>query len=89
MAHIRILGIDTLHATCDCCGKTRLKRTVVVGCGRKRSYLGTVCASRIFGKTITGNRYNAVARLAKAVNEMQLTVDDYEEMLAECKTSDD
>lgn len=52
----RFLGTTNDRDTCDCCGRTGLKRTVVLGVldadgtVTAERYLGTVCAARAFGQ---------------------------------------
>lgn len=42
----RVLGIDDSVNTCDCCGKTHLKYTVVVSEGETVKHYGSVCATK-------------------------------------------
>ena len=46
-----ILGIDDSVNTCDCCGKTHLKYTVVVSEGETVKHYGSVCATKHTGLT--------------------------------------
>lgn len=46
-----ILGIDDAVNTCDCCGKTNLKSTVIVDVDGEILHYGSVCATRHTGKT--------------------------------------
>lgn len=41
----RILGLCDTVTTCECCGRTGLKSTVVIGDEMGESYYGSVCAS--------------------------------------------
>lgn len=45
---MHILGISDEVTTCECCGKSGLKRTVVISCGDGMKFYGTSCASRSF-----------------------------------------
>jgi len=46
----QILGISDEVETCERCGKTNLKRTVVLTDGEGETYVGTECASRLMGR---------------------------------------
>ena len=48
---IKILGIDDSVNTCDCCGKTGLKSTVLVESFGKVYHYGSVCATKHTGLT--------------------------------------
>ena len=68
---IRILGIDDSVNTCDCCGKTNLKHTVIVDDGEIRHY-GSVCATKHTGlapahiqQEVKAERYGRVAAARK------------------------
>ena len=45
----KILGTDDAVNTCDCCGKTNLKATVVVEVNGEILHYGSVCATRHTG----------------------------------------
>ena len=49
----KIIGVTDERNECDCCGRTHLKRTVVVSVtaddGSRVDYYGTNCAARIAG----------------------------------------
>lgn len=45
----RILGLCDSVTTCECCGRTNLKSTVVIGDEFGESFYGSVCASRYLG----------------------------------------
>lgn len=42
----RIIGITDTVGTCDCCGRTDLKRTVILDRDGATVYFGTQCAAR-------------------------------------------
>lgn len=42
----KILGTDDAYNTCDCCGKTNLKSTVIVDMNGEILHYGSVCATR-------------------------------------------
>lgn len=50
MAHT-ILGTDDSINTCDCCGKSGLKHTVIVSVDGEVMHYGSTCATRHTGKT--------------------------------------
>lgn len=45
---MNILGISDEVTTCECCGKSGMKRTVVISCGDGMKFYGTSCASKAF-----------------------------------------
>jgi len=51
------LGITDEVTTCECCGKSNLKRTVALDNGGGVVYYGTSCAARALG--MKGKRYTA------------------------------
>ena len=61
---------------CDCCGKTRLKRTVhLFNEDIGDIYLGVTCAGNWFGLNMSGNPYKAANKLGrhlKTVHDEQL-----------------
>lgn len=59
-----ILGIDDSINTCDCCGKSKLKSTVIVEVNSEIFHYGSTCASRN-----TGLDVKAGLKLAKLQNE--------------------
>lgn len=42
----KVIGISDEVTTCECCGRTNLKRTVVISDGDGEVYYGTECAAR-------------------------------------------
>lgn len=46
MMKYRYLGITDERDACDCCGRTNLKRTVVLDIDGEVVYFGTTCAAR-------------------------------------------
>jgi hypothetical protein len=65
---LKVLGITDEKTECECCGRTDLKRTVVVGTGEGDvRYLGTECASKVLGWDATRvNREFTSAKRAAA-----------------------
>lgn len=47
---IKIIGTTDTVGTCDCCGRTDLKKTVVLDRDGSRSFFGTACAARAMGR---------------------------------------
>ncbi len=47
---MKLLGVTDERTTCDCCGKTHLKRTVALGTETGIVYYGVNCAARALGK---------------------------------------
>ena len=60
---IRILGVSDEVPTCDCCGKTNLKKTIVIEIDGDVQYWGTECAKQVY-RFVNGTRS---AILAEAV----------------------
>lgn len=50
----RILGISDEVTTCECCGRTNLKNTVVIGTEEGEAYYGCSCAAKFLGRTSKG-----------------------------------
>ena len=48
MKAVKMLGINDEVTTCECCGKTNLKKTVVLSIDGAQVHYGTQCASRAF-----------------------------------------
>lgn len=64
----RFLGISDEVTTCDCCGKTNLKRTVAISFNDGSPvFYGTDCAARTLGRkaSIVKDEMNAVAYAQK------------------------
>ena len=61
MAHI-ILGTDDSVTTCDCCGKSNLKSTIIVSVDGEVMHYGSTCATRH-----TGMRHPEIARALQTV----------------------
>lgn len=58
--------------TCDCCGKSNLKRTIQLDLpGGGALYLGVICAGRWFKLNMTGNPWYAADRLAKKLRKIK------------------
>ncbi len=48
---LKVLGIDDAVNTCECCGKSNLKSTVVVEINGSIFHYGSVCATKHTGLT--------------------------------------
>ena len=66
-----ILGITDDITTCDCCGKTNLKRTVALDRDGDTVYFGVDCAARAMRRPATTVR--KVARAAQSEREYAAT----------------
>lgn len=62
----RILGINDDVTTCECCGKSNLKCTVVLTDGEGERYYGRDCAAKAtapkFGRPLTAEKIERKAR---------------------------
>lgn len=63
----KILGITNDVTTCDCCGKTNLKKTVVLGGDEGTVFYGTQCAAL----TLKGSKKQA-GQVEWIANEIRL-----------------
>ncbi len=62
-ARYRLVGTTTERDTCQCCGRTELKRVVVLHDGDDDVYVGSQCAARLLGKPVGAlNREAATAQ---------------------------
>lgn len=63
---VKLIGIDDEVTTCECCGKSNLKCTVVLSTDGGESRFGRDCAARAlagkFGRPKTANRIEQDAR---------------------------
>lgn len=63
---MRVLGINDDVTTCECCGKSGLKCTVVLTNGEGEVHYGRDCAARAvagkFGRPLTAERMERKAR---------------------------
>ena len=76
MTAYRILGINDDVTTCECCGKSGLKCTVVLTDGERELAYGRDCAAKavrpivrngkVVGSSLTANRVEQMARDAAA-----------------------
>jgi hypothetical protein len=65
---MKILGINNEVTTCECCGRTNLKRTVVLASDNGQVHYGTECAAKALrcdAKTVTNGIRTAVEETAR------------------------
>jgi hypothetical protein len=71
----KIIGIDPDIDTCDCCGRSGLKRTIILGCLDADGnvlhavYYGTHCASTAMRFQGSGKRLETIAEQAQRDKE--------------------
>jgi hypothetical protein len=85
--HFKILGVDDSITSCDCCGKSNLKKTVALDAEGEIVYYGVNCAARALGFTdktySTRNaselvtRFNAREKLRQEKARLVAIADDY------------
>lgn len=71
---LKILGINNEQTTCDCCGRTNLKKTVVLTNGETEVRYGTECAAnalRIAKKDVE----KELRRVERAASEERMRQD--------------
>lgn len=56
-ATLRILGVNDEVTTCECCGKSNLKLTVVLTDGEGERHYGRDCAARALAPRVGGRAY--------------------------------
>jgi hypothetical protein len=52
VARYRLVGVTDERDSCDCCGRTDLKRVVVLHNGEDHVFFGSHCAARLLGKPV-------------------------------------
>jgi hypothetical protein len=52
MACYRLVGVTDERDSCDCCGRTNLKRVVVLHDGDDHVFIGPHCAAKLLGKPV-------------------------------------
>lgn len=52
VARYRLVGVTDERDSCDCCGRTDLKRVVVLHDGDDHVFFGSHCAARLLGKPV-------------------------------------
>ena len=99
MSSKRVLGISEEVTTCECCGRTGLKSTVIVGTEDGEAYYGSTCASYFVhgkrtsrdGAKIVEQARAAQIKIAHATDRfvaLWTIVDAFEDYLAHPKTSE-
>jgi len=67
MSQFKFCGISDEVTVCECCGKTNLRKTIILTNGEGEMHYGTDCASKaIHGNNKAGNK-KSVERIANAV----------------------
>jgi hypothetical protein len=61
VARYRLVGVTDERDTCDCCGRTDLKRVVVLHDGDNHVFFGSQCAARLLGKPVRDVNHEATA----------------------------
>ena len=73
MAFVKLLGINDVVTTCECCGRAGLKKTVVLEIGDSGSqvHFGTQCASKALrfgaGARVSANKIESMLSFKGAV----------------------
>lgn len=63
----KIIGVTDEVCTCDCCGRTDLKRTIVLDLGEGNIvHFGSLCAARSMGRTGKGQQHKVENEAASA-----------------------
>lgn len=65
---MKILGINDEVTTCECCGRSGLKRTVVLSTGEGEVRYGSECAAKAMRKA--GDPFASKAWVEKVVREL-------------------
>jgi hypothetical protein len=52
VARYRLVGVTDERDSCDCCGRTDLKRVVVLHDGYDHVFFGSQCTARLLGKPV-------------------------------------
>lgn len=63
----RVLGLTDEVTTCECCGRTGLRSTVIVGTEEGEAYYGSTCASRFLGGSGSKRAGDALTVQAKQI----------------------
>jgi hypothetical protein len=61
VARYRMVGITDERDSCDCCGRTNLKRVVVLHDGDDHLFFGSHCAAKLLGKPVGDVKRQATA----------------------------
>lgn len=65
---LRIIGISDEVTTCECCGRTNLKKTVVLTDGEGEKRYGSECAAKAMRKS--GDKFASKAWVEKVSREI-------------------
>lgn len=76
----KVLGTSDEILTCGCCGKTNLKKTVVLTNGEEEVYFGTECAALRMSckKTDVEKAVRSAAKAAQEEETRQRNIREYE-----------
>ena len=81
VACYRLVGVTDERDSCDCCGRTNLKRVVVLHDGDDHVFIGPHCAAKLLGTSwdLTSPMFHAVTggfnrAVVAATAPLQLTV---------------
>ena len=61
VARYRLVDVTDERDSCDCCGRTNLKRVVVIHDGDDYVFFGSHCAARLLGKPVRDGNCEATA----------------------------
>jgi hypothetical protein len=72
VARYRLVGVTDERDSCDCCGRTNLKRVVVLHDGDDHVFFGSHCAARLLGKPVgdVDHEANAAQRRREQAERM-------------------
>lgn len=75
---MKILGVNDEQTTCDCCGKTNLKKTVVIEKedGSIVRY-GTACAANLFHGNKKQSTIKGIETIANAIEDVKKYIGKY------------
>ena len=83
MTDFRILGTNDEVTTCECCGRSGLKKTVVLTDGEREVRYGTECAARAMQVSKRDVESGVKAVTAEAVRVRQEQINRQEEVYGE------
>lgn len=83
MTAYRILGINDEMTTCECCGRSGLKKTVVLTDGEREVRFGTECAARVMKVSKREVESGVKAVNADAARTRQQSINREEEVYGE------
>lgn len=81
----QIKGITDEVSTCDCCGRTDLKKTIILSEDGCVSFFGSECAARALGRRRKVNVEKAAVKAQGEVDQREATRKFYADFLADDK----